>query len=132
MRTFNFRKLGILLVLMLVGAMIIVGPASANSWAEKDGYKFRCGGTSASTTNYFGSATNLKCEEADYIGISLSIYDKYNHYVDGDGDHTTDDHAYLFNAYHSGKVDGGYVLASFDCYNPDGDYSNLKAYLHWN
>jgi hypothetical protein len=41
----------------------------------------------------------------------------------------SDDHAYSFQAYHSGRVDGGYVLASFDCYNPDADYNNLRCDL---
>ncbi|WP_157199009.1 hypothetical protein [Methanolacinia paynteri] len=67
MKTFNFRKLGILLVMMLVGGMVLVGSASAVT-------------SSTSTNNYRVTAVNnwiSSPNELEYIGTVVEKNDNY-------------------------------------------------------
>ena len=67
MRKFNFRKLGILLAMMLVGGMVLVGPASAGS-------------SSTYTTNYMVTATGDYYSYPNgiqYLGSAENLYGNY-------------------------------------------------------
>ncbi|WP_048148424.1 hypothetical protein [Methanolacinia paynteri] len=75
MKTLNFRKLGLLLVMMLLGGMALVGPVSADG-IEADGGAY----ISGSSIIYHGSAGYLG-ETCDVISVQAEVTDLWNNVV---------------------------------------------------
>ena len=75
MRKFNFRKLGILLAMMLVGGMVLVGPASAGQTMESYGpYDvYAIGNWISSSTDQFKVLGKVEETNGNYVGLNLKL-----------------------------------------------------------
>ena len=129
MKTFNFRKLGILLVMMLVSGMILVGSASAANPVYTANYKLTAGGNvNGNTVSFLSYVKTINGEYAEHISASAVLEDRYGNYID----HASNDDGWDVKALvASGScttTDQHHVDASFSAIEPTDSYYYATYY----
>ena len=132
MKTFNFRKLGILLVMMLVSGMVLVGSASAyeTEGSSNNGYYDVWAGGSViagEAANYYGQTGTANGATAGAIYVCAYILDGSSqlHYVDDGATSTSFVEASEFYDNHD-TISRPRVKVEMSGANPD----DLKRYLY--
>ncbi|GAB7015549.1 hypothetical protein [Methanogenium cariaci] len=122
MKTFDLKKTGILLVIMLVAGVVLVGPVSAAdelSPVYTTYFKLTAGGNN-SDHSFFGYAKTLDGQPADNIQLAAVAYDNYGHFMNMVSENTQDLKYALASGYASGAID--HVKSSFDSVSPNDQF----------
>ena len=134
MKTFNFRKLGILLVMMLVSGMVLVGSASAyeTEGSSNNGYYDVWAGGSViagEAANYYGQTGTKNGATAGAIYVCAYIMDSSSelHWVDDGRTNTNFLEASEFFDHHA-PISYPRVKVEMSGANPD----DLKRYQYCN
>ena len=135
MKTFNFRKLGILLVMMLVSGMVLVGSVSAaetHGYSDKGKYDVWAGGSliAGEAANYYGQTGTTNGATAGAIYVCAYIMDGNSelHYVDDGRTNTNFLEASEFYDNH-GPITYPCVWVYMSGANPDDEKEYQKCYL---
>ncbi|MDD4126577.1 MAG: hypothetical protein PHV39_02680 [Methanomicrobium sp.] len=99
MKKFSFKKIGILLAMMLVAGAVLVGPASAAGIDALGG-----GSASGNVINYYGQAGSLG-GSFDLIRVSATLLDNGGGFVDDTGTYSLPNTNFVSTGSHSANVD---------------------------
>ena len=129
MKTFNLKKTGILLVIMLVAGVVLVGPVSAAdelSPVYTAYFKLTAGGNNADHS-FFGYAKTLDGQPADSISLAAVAYDNSDHSIGFVSDNVRNQKYALASGYASGAID--HVKSSFDSVSPNDQFYYAVYYV---